>query len=136
MKNPDEQRSRWLKQAEHQLSVTKGLFELGFWSDACFNAEQTAKMAMKALLFGVGCRFIPIYSAYELSIECAKVDEAFRPLVDKGRALERFHLQTRYPDALEFPAVPFKSFFEEDAVRAFQDASDIVDMVKSKPGGQ
>ncbi len=135
MKNPGELRSRWLKQAEHQLSVTKGLFELGFWSDACFHAEQTAKMAMKALLFGAGRRFVPVYSAYELSIECAKVDESFRPLVNKGRALDRFYLQTRYPDSLEFPAVPFKSFFKEDAVRAYRDASDIVDMVKPKPGG-
>ena len=135
MKNPGELRSRWLKQAEHQLSVTKVLFALGFWSDACFHAEQTAKMAMKALLSGAGRRSVPVYSAYELSIECAKVDESFSPLVDKGRALERFYLETRYPDALEFPSVPFKSFFKEDAVQAFKDASDIVDMVKLKPDG-
>ena len=53
----------------------------------------------------------------------------------QGRALDRFYLQTRYPDVLAAPAVPFKSFGEEDAVRAYKDASDIVDMVKSKPGG-
>ena len=137
MKNPAEQHGRWLAQSEQrdQLGVTKILLDNRQWSDACFNAEQTAKMAMKALLFGAGCRFVPVYSAYELSIECAKVDESFRPLVDKGRTLDRFYLQTRYPDSLEFPAVPFKSFFKEDAVRAYRDASDIVDMVKSKPVG-
>ena len=135
MKNPAEQHGRWLAQSEHQLGVTKILLDNRQWSDACFNAEQTAKMAMKALLFGAGCRFVPVYSAYELSIECAKVDESFRPLVDKGRTLDRFYLQTRYPDVLAAPAVPFESFTEADASQAYQDASDIVEMVTSKPGG-
>ena len=135
MEHPSEQRARWLAQAEHQLGVTKILLDNEQWSDACFHAEQTSKMAMKALLFGAGCRFVPVYSAYELSIQCAKVDESFRTLVDKGRALDRFYLQTRYPDVLAAPAIPYRSFFKEDAVRAFGDASDIVNIVKSNPGG-
>ena len=54
MKKPHEQLRRWLEQAEHQLEVTDTLLESGFWSDVCFMAEQTAHMALKALLYGSG----------------------------------------------------------------------------------
>ena len=134
MKNPAESRVRWLAQAEHQLDVAKGLLYLEFWADACFNAEQTGQMALKAFLFGVGRRYVHIHSIEALLEECGKFEESFLELLGQGRALDRFYLQTRYPDVLAAPAVPFKSFGEEDAVRAYKDASDIVDMVKSKPG--
>ncbi len=133
MKNPAEQCARWLAQAEHQLGVTKILLDNGQWSDACFHAEQTARMASKAFLFGSGRRYVQIHSIQELLKECTKVDESFGALEGKGRILDRFYLQTRYPDVLSFSALPFTSFDEEDASQAYRDASDIVDMVKSKP---
>ena len=135
MKNPAESRVRWLAQAEHQLGVTKILLDNGQWSDACFNAEQTGQMALKAFLFGIGRRYVHIHSIEALLKECGKFEESFLELLGQGRALDRFYLQTRYPDVLAAPAVPFESFTEADASQAYQDASDIVDMVKSKPGG-
>ena len=135
MKNPAESRARWLAQAEHELAVVKGLLDLGFWADACFHAEQTGQMALKAFLFGVGRRYVHIHSIEALLEECAKFGESFLDLLDQGRALDRFYLQTRYPDVLAAPAIPYRSFGERDAVTAYQDASDIVDMVKSKPDG-
>lgn len=136
MKNPVESRARWLEQAEHQLGVVKILLDNGQWADACFHAEQTGQMALKAFLFGVGRRYVHIHSIEALLEECAKFEESFLDLLDQGRALDRFYLQTRYPDVLAAPAIPYRSFGETDAMPAYQNASDIVDMVKSKPGGQ
>ena len=135
MKNPGEQRRRWLEQAEHQLEVTDALLEGGFWSDVCFMAEQTAQLALKAFLFGEGRRFLPIHSIYELASECARIDRAFEGAKEWGRTLDRYYITTRYPDALAPPAVPFRSFTTIEANLAHSHARDIVALVKGRAEG-
>ena len=46
MKNPKQRSERWLKQAEHDLSVAHANLAGGFQSDCCFMSEQTAQKAM------------------------------------------------------------------------------------------
>ena len=132
MKRPREQFKRWLEQAEHQLEVTTALLELGFWSDVCFMAEQTAKMAVKAFLYGKGRRAVPVHSIQELALQCTDTDEAFKEAVEWGKILDRYYIPTRYPDALARPAVPFRSFTERDAQQAHQYATDIIGIVKAR----
>ncbi|MCH7718843.1 MAG: HEPN domain-containing protein, partial [Chloroflexi bacterium] len=88
MKNPEEPALRWLRQGEHSLSVTRHLLTSGFWAGACFYAEQTAKLALKAFLYRRGRRYIPIYSVRELALECAKEDDKFSVFVDSGDILD------------------------------------------------
>ncbi len=135
MKRPREQFQRWLSQAEHQLEVTHSLSELGFWSDVCFNAEQTAQMALKAFLYGKGRRYVLIHSIQELARQCAEIDGTFAEAIEWGRILDRYYITTRYPDALAPPAVPFRSFTEGDARQAYQYAANIVHLVKSRSEG-
>ena len=108
MKRPREQFQRWIEQAEHQLDVTDSLLGSSYWSDACFNAEQTAQMALKAFLYGKGERFIPMHTIQELAQRCQEMDGAFTQAIEWGRVLDRYYIPTRYPDALAPPAVPFK----------------------------
>lgn len=131
MRRPYEQMRRWLEQAEHQLEVTESLLESGFWSDVCFMAEQTSQMALKAFLYGGGQRHTLSQSIQKLASECGKLDDAFVEVVEWGKILDRHYIPTRYPDALASPAVPFKSFTQDDARQAHRYAVDIVELVKT-----
>lgn len=132
MKNPREAARRWMEQAEHNLEVTKLHVQNGFWSDACFMAEQTAQVALKAYLYGQGERFIPIHSVYELVLECAKKDSAFASAVEWGKVLDKYYIPSRYPDALAPPAVPYKSFTETEARQGLSYAEGIASLVRAR----
>lgn len=106
MKNLQETSRRWLVQAEHNFNMTRSLLEGGFWAGACFQAEQTAQLALKAFLYWRGRRFVRTHSVRELAQECGNEDEAFVKFEDYGSVLDRYYLTTRYPDVLPEPAIP------------------------------
>jgi HEPN domain-containing protein len=135
MKKPLETARRWLAQAEHSLSVTRLLIDNGVWSQACFQAEQTAQLALKAFLFSLGRRYIHLHSVRELAQECGKDDKEFLRFNTHGSVLDRYYLATRYPDALPAPAVPFESFTQEDAEQAMAFVTEIVELVRAKIPG-
>lgn len=126
---------RWLAQAEHSLTATQALLEAGFAAEACFHAEQTAQLALKAFLYARGRRRITIHSVLELAQQCAAEDGDFSPLVEYGGTLDRYYLSTRYPDALPAPAVPFESFTDREARQALGYATEIVELVRAKVPG-
>ncbi len=112
--------------------MTRALLDSGFWAGACFQAEQTAQMALKAFLFGRGRRFIPIHSIRTLAMECGEEETEFLKLEDHGMVLDRYYLATRYPDALPPPAIPYQSFTESDARQALDYVAEIVEVVRGK----
>ena len=132
MKTPLETGRRWLAQAEHSLSMAQLILDGGFWAGACFQAEQTAQLALKAFLFLKGRRYVNIHSVRTLVLECGKEDPSFLPLEDHGSFLDRYYLTTRYPDALPAPAIPFQSFTEGEARQAIDHASEIVGLARDK----
>jgi HEPN domain-containing protein len=132
MKKPLETARRWLAQAEHSLSLTRSLAEGGFWAGACFHAEQTAQLGLKAFLYWRGRRFVNIHSVRSLALECGKEDAEFLSFEDYGTVLDRYYLATRYPDVLPEPAIPFQSFTRRDAREALDYATEIVALVRSK----
>ncbi|PKB72801.1 MAG: hypothetical protein BZY75_05225 [SAR202 cluster bacterium Io17-Chloro-G7] len=132
MKTPLETSRLWLAQAEHSLTATQALLELGFWADACFHAEQTAQLGLKAYLFFKGRRYVNIHSVRTLALECGKEDADFLSFEEYGSFLDRYYLTTRYPDALPAPSIPFQSFFEQEARQAVDQASEIVKSVRDK----
>jgi HEPN domain-containing protein len=130
MKNPKETSRRWLAQAEHSLRMMGSLLEGRFWAGACFQAEQTAQLALKAFLFWRGRRFVNIHSIRALALECGKEDAQFLAFENYGIFLDRYYLATRYPDALPAPAIPFESFTQQEAQQALGYATEIVELVK------
>ena len=132
MKKPLETARRWLAQAEHSLTATQALLDSGFWPEACFHAEQTAQLALKAFLYARGRRHITIHSVLELAQQCAGEDGDFAPFVDYGGVLDRYYLSTRYPDALPEPALPFESFTQGEAGQALAHATEIVELARAK----
>ncbi len=126
MKRPLETAKRWLAQAEHNLGLTRSLVDGAFWGAACFHAEQTSQLALKAFLYWRGRRFVNIHSVRSLALECGREDPEFLPFEDYGTVLDRYYLSTRYPDVLPEPAIPFESFSQRDAREALSYATEIV----------
>ena len=136
MKNPLETARRWLAQAEHNLRATQVMVENGLWAMACFLAQQTAQLALKAYLFGQGRRFVNVHSIRTLAEECSKYDAAFSPIIEHGGVLDRYYLSTRYPDALPAPAIPYQSFTEQEAQQALGYVTEMVKLVTARIAGQ
>ena len=79
MKTPLETARRWLAQAEHSLIVSRSLLEGGFSPEACFHAEQTSQIALKAFLYLKGRRFVNIHSVRQLAIELEEAGRSSGP---------------------------------------------------------
>ena len=132
MKTPLETARRWVAQAEQSLAMAHTLLDNGHWAGACFQAEQTAQLALKSFLFSKGSRYVNIHSVRELAVRCSEVDSDFGPIEGYGMGLDRYYLATRYPDALPAPAFPFESFSAEESHLAVGHANEIVALVRSK----
>ena len=129
MKPGREAALRWLRQAEHDLTIASGHQERGDFSDACFMAEQATQKALKAFLIGHGHRSVPIHSVAQLAERCAQIDPAFTGHITAGRVLDQYYIPTRYPDVLAPPAVPFESYTQEQGTTAVAAAQAIVALV-------
>jgi len=132
MKLNKEDALRWLDQAEHNLKVAENNFKAQFYSDACYMAEQTAQIALKAFIIYQKRRLIWEHSIQHLSTICSQYDKDFERFVELGKILDRYYIPTRYPDALARPAVPYKTYTEKDARDALGFAKEILKNVKKK----
>lgn len=69
MKPSRETAFRWLRQAEHDLTIAHGHEERGDYSDACFMAEQAAQKALKGFLMTQGQRSVGFLSFGESTMD-------------------------------------------------------------------
>jgi HEPN domain-containing protein len=132
MKNPEGMAQRWFKQAQHDGEVAQKHLKDGYFSDACFMAEQTAQKALKAYLFWVGERHAPEHSLVALIQKCSRHHPSFVSLAEACRQLDRLYIPTRYPDAWPDPAVPYEGYGEREATEAIQTAQQILGEVEKK----
>ncbi|MBI2998485.1 MAG: HEPN domain-containing protein [Deltaproteobacteria bacterium] len=123
---------RWLRQAEHDLSVARRHNGQADYSDACFMAEQASQKALKAFLITRGQRSVPIHSVAQLAERCSQIDPDFISYIASGRILDQYYIPTRYPDALAPPAVPFESYTQEQGEKAVASAQAILSLVVQK----
>lgn len=131
MDNNTREGMRWLKQSAHTLEVTQSNLEHNFYSDACFNSQQCAEMSVKAFLYKNGLRAITGHSVTVLLYKAMDIDGEFSKFITSGGKLDRYYIQTRYPDALP-ELVPFEAYFLDDAKSAIYLAEEIFDFVSSK----
>jgi len=95
-------------------------------------SEQSAQVALKAFLIAKKRRRIVEHSVQELAAMCSQRDRDFEEFIEYGKILDRYYIPTRYPDALASPAVPYKTYNEEDALNAISLAEKIIEAVRSK----
>jgi HEPN domain-containing protein len=135
MKDPVAEAQRWLAQSRYDVLVARYDADGGFWSAACFAAQQAAEKACKALLYSSGKRIVLGHSVAELLKECAAVSATLGGLAEDGIALDRFYIPTRYPNGLP-GGVPAESFVESDAKQAIAAAERVIDAVSRKVEGR
>lgn len=121
----------WLSEAEEDLSVAEILSREGKYAASCFHSQQAAEKAVEALLL-FHRRFEPGHSVSGLlqvarSMNVEVSDERVR----HARILDRYYIQTRYPNTFDRGA-PHQYFLEEDASGATKMAKGIIEFVKQE----
>ncbi|MCF8079438.1 MAG: HEPN domain-containing protein [Desulfobacterales bacterium] len=117
---------RWLQTAREDLDAAHALLEKGFYSHACFLAQQAAEKAVKALWYSIG-EDPWGHSVQKLASEIpeASLRECMSGLGETGSFLDRFYIPTRYPNGLP-DLTPAKVYFKQDAEQALSAAKDFL----------
>jgi HEPN domain-containing protein len=112
----------WCRQAEADLKAATVLAAAGQWSHSCFQAQQAAEKALKALLADRD-QDLRSHSLAALLRELGGA--APQRWAPQARALDKLYAPTRYPDALGDVA-PMDVFGPEDAAAAMESARQLV----------
>ncbi len=126
---PGREGRRWLAQAENDLAFAALASRERFFAQACFNAQQAAEKALKAVLYARGAEQVLGHSVADLVAECARLDGAFAALAARVTALDQFYVATRYPNTLP-GGIPAEAFGQTDATRALGMAGEVLDAVR------
>lgn len=105
---------RWFQSAILTLESAKHDLEGGFYNWACFKAQQSAELAVKAFFQGIG----QPKTGHSVSLLLTMTD-APSELVDKAKYLDKLYIPTRCPDVweTETPAYYYTRREAEDAVK-------------------
>jgi len=118
-----------LEDAEDFLGAAKDLFKTKRWSKVCFNAQQSAELALKAALNSLGverrghdlCELLDELISYQFK-ELAK-------LKDKVKILDQYYIPTRYANAF-YSGSAMKHYTETQAEQAISYAEEILKEMK------
>ena len=97
---------------------------------ACFQAQQAAEKAVKALLYGHG-RGAWGHSVVELLGYAKEVEQVSEELQTAARELDRHYIPSRYPNAFD-SGYPGMYYDEATAKRALESADKIINWVKTQ----
>ena len=125
-----EEARRWLAQARRDLKAAKDSSSAGNFEWACFQAQQAAGKALKALFHGLR-REAWGHSLVELLEGLSDVYGDARALLPSARELDRHYIPSRYPNAFE-SGYPAMYYDEETADRAVGRAEAILRWAEEK----
>jgi len=110
---PADDPREWLNRARSNLIRSNNLLPEVFLEDLCFDAQQAAEKAFKALLLQRSVDFPRIHDLAELVNILERSGEEIPPGVREAGKLSRFAVFTRYPGL----ARPVEKEEHEEAVR-------------------
>ena len=93
---PDDPRE-WLNRARSNLVRAQTMLPGVYLEDLCFDAQQAAEKAIKAVLIARGAAFPPIHDLAGLLTILGQTGEAISPTIADAARLTRFAVVTRYP---------------------------------------
>jgi len=120
----------WIRQAMKDLRHAKNSVENEDFEWSCFAAQQAAEKALKALYQHLGGESFG-HSVLRMLKELPKEVRPDKNLINKGAALDKFYIPTRYPNGFDWGA-PMDYFTKEDAEGAIADADEVIQYAKSK----
>jgi len=97
---PDDPRE-WLNRARGNLLRARAMLPGVYLEDLCFDAQQAAEKAIKAVLIAHGVSFPPIHDLARLLTILGQTGEVIRPSIAEAARLTRFAVTTRYPGVTE-----------------------------------
>lgn len=121
---------RWFRQAEFDLATAEQTLILESYEWACFQAQQSAEKALKALWFLQGYRRVMSHSVYELMVGLQK----FYPITVHAKAakkLDSVYIVARYPNGITESMIPKEFITREDAEECIHSADLILKEVRS-----
>lgn len=120
-----EEYSIWLNKAQDDLKWTQHNLTGSIWYGACFTAQQAAEKALKAYLLSKRKSLRKVHDLGALLEDCTHIDTRFERLRSIIASLAAYYITTRYPVYEDLA-----QFSEEQARRAFTDASTVVAFVE------
>ena len=123
---------RWLAQSRNFQAQAQNAITGGYWAGACFNFQQTAEHALKAVLLLRRGSCPSTHSVGRLLAECAEYASEFRRLADGGDFLSAAYTAARYVDADDSGVLPFLRYSEQDAQAAAGYAARILALAEAQ----
>lgn len=117
---------RWLRQAERDLKAAGDSFASGNYEWACFQAQQAAEKALKAVLFLRGLRVVLTHSIFELVNKVG--DEELKK--EDVKFLDSVYIASRYPNSFSEEVVPSEYFDKGDAEKCLRLSESILRKAK------
>ena len=97
---PDDPRE-WLNRARSNLSRAKAKIPDAYLEDLCFDAQQAAEKAIKAVLLKKGVAFPYVHDLARLLTLLGEAGEEIPEAVRRAEDLTRYAVVTRYPGLAE-----------------------------------
>lgn len=120
----------WLKQADSDLCAAQDSASSNHYEWACFQAQQAAEKALKALIISKGSES-RIHSIKFLLSNLPENVCVSDQIQNAAKELDKHYIPTRYPDSFS-TGIPKDFFTLDDAQRAISDARKIIEFVKEK----
>jgi HEPN domain-containing protein len=97
---PDDPRE-WINRARSNLVRAQAMLPGVYLEDLCFDAQQAAEKAIKAVLIARGADFPPIHDLAGLLTILVQNGETIPPAIADAARFTRFAVTTRYPSVAE-----------------------------------
>lgn len=125
-----EEAKRWFTQALRDLRASVSSLESGYYEWSCFQAQQAAEKAVKALLYAYG-RSAWGHSVVELLDYLGNAIEVPEELYVYARELDRHYIPSRYPNAFEsgYPGMYYDKVVAE---RTINSAETLISWVRAR----
>ena len=94
---PADDPREWMNRARSSLAIAKNRVPQAYLEDLCFEAQQAAEKAVKALMIKRGIDFPYVHDLARLLSLLKEAGEAIPDAVGQARKLTRFATVTRYP---------------------------------------
>ncbi|MGH7808725.1 MAG: HEPN domain-containing protein [Candidatus Binatia bacterium] len=94
---PPEDPREWLNRARSNLALAKAKRKGVYFEDLCFDAQQAAEKAVKALLIKLNVDFPYVHDLAELLTSLEKSGQKIPAPIRQAEELTRYAVFTRYP---------------------------------------
>lgn len=122
----------WFEKAQDDLAWTENNIKTGFYTQACFTAQQAAEKSLKAFLRRSKKEIDEKFKTHDLINllnQCSRLDKDFAGLEESCRILTEYYAPTRYPEIL---GLEFRGYGKEQAEEALGLAKAVGEFTKKK----